>query len=428
MRQLGKRHIAVAVALWLLLAGAADASGWRLVSAMPEPRWFHAAGVGSDGRIYAYAGYVRGPKGRREYGIGEHALVIYDPAANAWKRGPGITGVKVKGLGRLVRGWFDENGKKQQEIVLEERTSTIRVSHEGPVGRADAFGRPRWGGQSYWVPFEPSRNTWGEVEKAMSLPSTELGKPRTSTWKDTGPAYFRYSPTVATSSDGIIYITGGAARPYRDDLARSRVHESAEAWDAKTNRWREIAPMHHARDQHAAAVDRKNRLFVFGGTSVSVGLERDQDESTEAWDARGEAFDRQANASLRSVEMYDPGTNTWTERAPLRTPRQAMGADLGADGRIYDVGGAPSYMHPKPMDVVEIYDPETDTWETGPPLVYPRRSHAVVATPDGKIYAIGGFVAPREKGLRDQLLGAKVDPQLGATVEMLDTSTSAGGK
>jgi len=418
--QLGRWPLFAATA-FLFLAGMAEAGGWQLVSSMPEPRWFHAAGVGSDGRIYAYAGYVRGTDGKREYGIGEHALVVYDPATNTWMHGPGLTSVKTKGLGRLVRGWFDEGGKKKQEIVLREKTSTIRVSHEGPVGRADALGRPRWAGQWYWVPFDPSLNAWGEAEIAVSVPSTELGRPRTSTWKDTGPAYFRYSPTVATSSEGIIYITGGAARPIRDALARPRVHESAEAWDAKTNRWREIAPMHHARDQHAAAVDRKGRLFVFGGSPENTGVKGEEGESTESFDRRVTEADRLANTSLRSVEMYDPATNTWTERAPLPTPRQAMGADLGADGRIYVVGGAPSYMHPKPMDVVEIYDPEKDTWETGPPLVYPRRSHAVVATPDGKIYAIGGFVAQREKGLRDQLLGAKVDPQLGATVEMLDT-------
>jgi N-acetylneuraminic acid mutarotase len=399
------------------------AAPWHLVAQMPEPRWFHSAGVGSDGRIYAYAGYVRSSTGR-EYGIGDRALDVYEPKTDTWKRGPAISAVEIKGLVRHVRGWFDENGKKHEEIELQERTSELRLSHEGPVGRSDALGRPRWSGQSYWVPFDPERNAWGEVEKAISLPSTDIGKPRTSTWKDTGPAYFRYSPTLATSPDGTIYITGGAARPYRDKLSVSRVHESVEAWDARTNRWREIAPMHHARDQHAAAVDRKGRLFVFGGTSVSVGLKRGQDESTTDWDMRGAEFDRQANTSLGSVEMYDPATNTWTERAPLPTPRQAMGADVGADGRIYVVGGAPSYMHPKPMDVVEIYDPEKDTWEKGPPLVYPRRSHAVVATPDGKIYAIGGFVAPRERGVREQLLGAKVDPGLGATVEVLDTRTA----
>jgi hypothetical protein len=98
-----------------------------------------------------------------------------------------------------------------------------------------------------------------------------------------------------------------------------------------------------------------------------------------------------------------------------------MGADVGADGRIYVVGGAPSYMHPRPMDVVEIYDPETNTWETGPSLVHPRRSHAVVATPDGKIHAIGGWVGPRPMGLLEKLRAPKVDRRLGATVEVLDT-------
>lgn len=424
MRKLrGSALLAIACA-WLLV-GAVHAAPWRLVTQMPEPRWFHAAGLGNDGRIYAYAGYVRA-EGRRQSGIGAHALVIYDPTANQWERGPSIEVVKIRHLGRVTEGWFDENRKEQLRVVLEERVSTLRLDHEIGSGRADAFGRPRWLRQSFWVPFDPVRNAWGEPESAAQFVSTDLVKPKQSKWKDTGPAFFRYAPTVATSADGTIFITGGAARPYFDRLARSRVHESAEAWDAKTNRWREIAPMLHARDQHAAAVDRKGRLFVFGGTAVSVSLEGDDRESADQWDARSAEFNRQANTSISSVEMYDPATNTWTERAPLPTPRQAMGADVGADGRIYVVGGAPSYMHPKPMDVVEIYDPEKDSWEKGPPLVYPRRSHAVVATPDGKIYAIGGFVAPRERGVREQLLGAKVDPGLGATVEVLDTRTATG--
>lgn len=409
----------------LAVAAPSHAAPWRLIAPMPEPRWFHAAGVGSDGRIYAYAGYVRSA-GRRAYGIGEHALVIYDPATNRWERGPAIEAAQIKGLGRVSVGWFDENHVKQRKVVLEERTSSVRLEWEVPTGRADAFGLPRWPGRSYWVPFDPGQNAWAEVERAEQFVSTEVVKPKEKRWKHTGPAYFRYSPAVATSPDGVIYITGGAARPFFEHSTRSRPHESAEAWDAKTNRWREIATMRHARDQHAAAVDRKGRLFVFGGTTGSVGIRRDDEESDAAWDARGAALDRAANTSLASVEMYDPATNTWTERAPMPTPRQAMGADVGADGRIYVVGGAPSFMHPRPMDVVEIYDPETNTWETGPPLVYPRRSHAVVATPDGKLYAIGGFVAPRAEGIRDRLLGAKVDPALGATVEVLDTRAGAG--
>jgi N-acetylneuraminic acid mutarotase len=200
-----------------------------------------------------------------------------------------------------------------------------------------------------------------------------------------------------------------------------RVSATTESFDAIGLSWRESRRMKTPRYLHGAAFDAKGRLFVFGGSGAEPSVTQEDGESAESFRHRVEANAAKANTSLASVEMYDPATNTWSERAPLPTPRQAMGADLGADGRIYVVGGAPSYAHPRPMAVVEIYDPETDTWETGPSMNYARRGHAVVATPEGKLYAIGGFVGRRQRTLREQLAGDFVDPALGATVEVLDT-------
>jgi hypothetical protein len=39
--------------------------------------------------------------------------------------------------------------------------------------------------------------------------------------------------------------------------------------------------------------------------------------------------------------------------------------------------------------VVEIYDPTTDKWSPGPPLLYPRSDFAAY-TVNGYIYALGG--------------------------------------
>ena len=161
----------------LAVAVPSHAASWSLVAPMPEPRWFHAAGVGSDGRVYAYAGYVRSA-GRRAYGIGEHALVIYDPATNRWERGPAIEAARFKTTGRKLVGWFDEHRVEQQKVVIVERESSVRLEWEGPTGRADAFGRPRWAGQSYWVPFDPNRNAWGDVERAEQFLSTEVVEPK----------------------------------------------------------------------------------------------------------------------------------------------------------------------------------------------------------------------------------------------------------
>jgi N-acetylneuraminic acid mutarotase len=243
--------------------------------------------------------------------------------------------------------------------------------------------------------------------------------PKDRVWK--GPAWYRYTPTLATSADGLVYITGGSARPAKEPNARPEISAAVEVWDARTNEWRELAPMRHARKLHAAAVDRRGRLFVFGGSAANVSTTRTDDETRASFERRAKENHDKAATSLASVEMYDPETNRWSERAPMPIPRQAMGADLGADGRIYVVGGAPSYTHPRPMAVVEIYDPERDRWETGPSLRYRRRSHAVVATPDGQIYAIGGFVGPRERTLRQRLAGDFIEADLGATVEVLDT-------
>ena len=404
-----------------VLSTSAAAGEWRTVAPLPHPRWFHMAGVGSDGRIYAYGGYVRAA-GRREYGVGEFAIDIFDLFDNSWQQGPAITSLKYETFKRITRGRLDEDGTENLETIYRKRVETIRLNREVPSGRADPLAHPMWPMTAYWLPFESDRGMWAELAigpRSPGLSGGELLEVRPE-----GPAWYRYTPTLATSSDGLVYITGGSARPAKEPNAQPEISTAVEVWDARTNEWRELAPMRHARMLHAAAVDRQGRLFVFGGTETDGMTACGRNESREermSCDARSRETQRLSNRSLASVEMYDPETKRWSERAPMPIPRQAMGADLGADGRIYVVGGAPSYTHPRPMAVVEIYDPERDTWETGPSLRYRRRSHAVVATPEGRIYAIGGFVGPRERTLRQRLAGDFIEADLGATVEVLDT-------
>jgi len=411
-------RVTIGLLVTTALSSSATAGEWRTMAPLPHPRWFHMSGVGSDGQIYAYGGYVRAG-GRREYGVGEFAIDIYDRNTSSWVRGPEIAYARVETLSRLVKGRLDGNGKLKREIIYEKDIETDRLRPEIPAGRADPFGRPLWPLGGFWLPFEPERGAWAELAVGPKLAPPDAPDPKDRVWK--GPAWYRYTPTLATSADGLVYITGGSARPSKEPNAQPAISTAVEVWDARTKEWRELAPMRHARKLHAAAVDRRGRLFVFGGSEANVSTTRTDDETRESFERRANENDDKAATSLASVEMYDPETKRWSERAPMPIPRQAMGADLGADGRIYVVGGAPSYTHPRPMAVVEIYDPEHDTWETGPSLRYRRRSHAVVATPDGRIYAIGGFVGPRERTLRQRLAGDFIEADLGATVEVLDT-------
>ncbi len=78
------------------------------------------------------------------------------------------------------------------------------------------------------------------------------------------------------------------------------------------------------------------------------------------------------------------------------------------------VGGAVSYGRPIGSRTVYIYDPRLDRWSEGPPLRHGRFHHAVAVGPAGRIYAVGGIVNESLYQRRGT-----------ASVEVLDTATSA---
>ena len=92
---------------------------------------------------------------------------------------------------------------------------------------------------------------------------------------------------------------------------------------------------------------------------------------------------------LSTVEVYDPKNNSWQRLADMPTPRLQAGAAV-VDGKIYVVGGYSVIdRHMKILKVVEVYDPQTDTWVRKQDMSIPRRQFGIGVVA-GKIYAIGG--------------------------------------
>ena len=81
----------------------------------------------------------------------------------------------------------------------------------------------------------------------------------------------------------------------------------------------------------------------------------------------------------------------WVSKTKMPSRRSGF-ATATLDGLIYVIGGvdanAPIFPQP-PVTTVEIYNPLTDSWTTGPPLLV-ALSGQMAATANGKIYAIGG--------------------------------------
>jgi len=89
----------------------------------------------------------------------------------------------------------------------------------------------------------------------------------------------------------------------------------------------------------------------------------------------------------RTVEEYNPGTDTWTRKADMPTARGFFTTSV-ANGKIYAIGGALGTGGPA-FKTVEEYDPATNTWARKADLPEPRYLHAAGVV-DGKIYIITG--------------------------------------
>jgi N-acetylneuraminic acid mutarotase len=102
---------------------------------------------------------------------------------------------------------------------------------------------------------------------------------------------------------------------------------------------------------------------------------------------------------LSTVEAYDPKTNTWRRVADMPTSRAAP-ATAVVDNKIYVIGGHSGIdrriVNIKTSVAVEVYNPQTDTWERKQEMPVPRRQFGVGVVA-GKIYAIGGYVLPQDR-------------------------------
>ena len=89
---------------------------------------------------------------------------------------------------------------------------------------------------------------------------------------------------------------------------------------------------------------------------------------------------------LPNVEIYDPATDSWETGIPMPNARMGHAAAV-VGGKIYVMGGA--YGAQTSTATVDEFDPATGTWATKAPMPNDRVFHCAGAV-DGKIYVVGG--------------------------------------
>jgi len=105
--------------------------------------------------------------------------------------------------------------------------------------------------------------------------------------------------------------------------------------------------------------------------------------------------------SINSTEAYDPAMDTWVEKTPMPTPRDSLGA-AAFQGKIYCFGGRNvSKDYSISISVAEVYDTETDSWETRNPMPT-ARSGLEASEVGGKIYLIGGLTESESSSIAEK--------------------------
>ncbi len=164
-------------------------------------------------------------------------------------------------------------------------------------------------------------------------------------WEDTGDAL----PTPIQDSasvvlDGKLYVIGGSDL----FLIEQGVVQVYDPSQPAGSRWSTAASLNTPRFKHGAAV-LDGKIYVFGGD-----------------DGFG---------PIDSLEVYDPGADTWTVLSPSGRARTNAGV-AAANGLIWVIGGERPAGEEGEEDgggvsrIVQVYDPQTDTWDEATELPY----------------------------------------------------------
>ncbi len=175
------------------------------------------------------------------------------------------------------------------------------------------------------------------------------------------------------------------------------------------SRWKRKADMPTGR-MGPSAVTAGGQILVMGGiSSTTKTWEETETMAVEVYDPAADRWTARKPAPLSVLGLaavegrvfafgmkatfeLDPVADAWTARAPMPTPRNGFGTAV-MGGKVYVIGGLVADPKRKPgssnTNVVEEYDPKTDTWKAQTPMFTPRHQMAVLVL-GNLIYTLGG--------------------------------------
>jgi len=214
--------------------------------------------------------------------------------------------------------------------------------------------------------------------------------PATDKWTKKKSMPLRAHHAALSEYHGKIYVFGGfKLLPVPGQTAGGGWEPIDNTWvyDPAKDSWKALEPMPTKRGS-PVAVEVNGQIYVIGGAIPEPGTKEVA------------VFPNRAARSVGTNEAYNPETNKWETRGAMPTARNHAFAGA-VNGRIYVIGGritSPFITVASNLDIVEEYDPATNTWGgSGARTPMPTaRSGGGWTTYNGKIYVAGGEIQTRQ--------------------------------
>jgi hypothetical protein len=188
-----------------------------------------------------------------------------------------------------------------------------------------------------------------------------------------GPAMTRSrrEHTMTLLEDGRVLVVGGISQ-YGADFSSNT---ASELYTPSTGRFEAGPSTKDGRWRHTATRLKDGRVLVVGGRPNNCA-------ATCSLDA------------LKTAELFDPASNTWTSTGSLRISRSGHTAALLDDGRVAIFGGMTNEdqsVRTQQVSEVEVWDPATGTFSDFGTLHMGRAFHTLTRLHDGRFLLANGY-------------------------------------
>ena len=232
----------------------------------------------------------------------------------------------------------------------------------------------------------------------------------------------RWYPGLARLSDGRLLVMGGGQRP------SAQRTPTCEIYDPRTNTWTATGSMSNPSDYPPAVLLQNGKVLrswwppqLFESALNQWTNTGGMVQPNRLWpghcdhslvrllDGRGCAVGiyRGSLPSPSMIELYDPGSGTWSLGANAAVTRSQPEVALLPTGQVFVAGGKLEDPNPSiPTNpygqtrLTDLYDPATNSWRRCADMAWFREYHATtLLVPDGRVITTAGTGGPANPGV-----------------------------